>query len=147
MSRQTLVAIRYSQARYWPGPPKPSRPRQARRNVSCTASSASSNEVPVPADFLEQPQVAVGIGELGERHVVRAFRVRARCHRAVGDVPHLADLDAASGQLETRLVHRELFRPVHVGNRDEHQLKSVVHVRDLLRSCNERRRLGSSVMR
>ena len=47
MSRQTLVAIRYSQARNIVLPSKLSRLRQARRNVSCTASSASSNEASI----------------------------------------------------------------------------------------------------
>ena len=47
MSRQTLVAIRYSQARNCGPPSKPDRPRQAFRNVSCTASSASSNEASI----------------------------------------------------------------------------------------------------
>jgi hypothetical protein len=43
-SRQALVVMRYSQARN-PGPPwKLARRRQARRKVSCTTSSASSNE-------------------------------------------------------------------------------------------------------
>ena len=44
MSRQTLVAIRYSHARNVDRPSKVSRRRQARRNVSCTVSSASSND-------------------------------------------------------------------------------------------------------
>ena len=47
MSRQTLVAIRYSQARNCALPSKPDRPRHAFRNVSCTASSASSNEASI----------------------------------------------------------------------------------------------------
>ena len=45
-SMQTLVAMRYSQARtYWPS--NVARLRQARRNVSCTASSASSKEASI----------------------------------------------------------------------------------------------------
>ena len=47
MSRQTLVAIRYSHARNCEPPSKPDRPRHAFRNVSCTASSASSNEASI----------------------------------------------------------------------------------------------------
>jgi hypothetical protein len=47
MSRQTLVAMRYSQARNCAPPWNPDRPRQAFRNVSCTASSASSNEASI----------------------------------------------------------------------------------------------------
>ena len=47
MSRQTFVAIRYSHARNWVSPAKPDRPRQAFRKVSCTASSASSNEASI----------------------------------------------------------------------------------------------------
>ncbi len=47
MSRQTFVAMRYSQARNSEPPSKPDRPRQAFRNVSCTASSASSNEASI----------------------------------------------------------------------------------------------------
>ncbi len=43
-SRQTLVAILYSHARNAAEPSKVSRARHARRNVSCTASSASSKE-------------------------------------------------------------------------------------------------------
>ena len=44
-SRQALVAIRYSQARNVERPCEASRRlRQARRNVSCTRSSASSSE-------------------------------------------------------------------------------------------------------
>jgi hypothetical protein len=43
-SRQALVAIRYSQARTLERPSKAPMPFQARRNVSCTRSSASSNE-------------------------------------------------------------------------------------------------------
>ena len=46
-SMHTLVAIRYSQARADGPPRRPSRPRHARRNVSCTASSASSNEASI----------------------------------------------------------------------------------------------------
>jgi len=47
MSRHTLVAMRYSQARNCEPPWKPDRPRQAFRNVSCTASSASSKEASI----------------------------------------------------------------------------------------------------
>ena len=47
MSRQTFVAMRYSQARNCEPPSKPDLPRQAFRNVSCTASSASSNEASI----------------------------------------------------------------------------------------------------
>jgi hypothetical protein len=47
MSRQTLVAIRYSHARNCGPPSKPDRPHHAFRNVSCTASSASSNEASI----------------------------------------------------------------------------------------------------
>ena len=43
-SRQTFVAMRYSHARKFVEPSKVARLRHARRNVSCTASSASSNE-------------------------------------------------------------------------------------------------------
>ena len=43
-SRQALVAIRYSHARTLEPASKPSRRRHARRNVSCTTSSASSKE-------------------------------------------------------------------------------------------------------
>ena len=46
-SRQTFVAILYSQARTSALPSKVSRARHARRNVSCTASSASSNEASI----------------------------------------------------------------------------------------------------
>src|SRR5690242_4481404 len=49
--------------------------------------------------FLQQPPVAVGVAELGERHVVRAARGRSGHPRTVGDVLHLADLDAPGGQL------------------------------------------------
>ncbi len=44
MSRHTLVAIRYSHERSAARPSKRSKPRQARRKVSCTASSASNGE-------------------------------------------------------------------------------------------------------
>jgi hypothetical protein len=44
MSRQMLVAIRYSQERTLDRPSKPSAARQARSSVSCTASSASKPE-------------------------------------------------------------------------------------------------------
>ena len=44
MSRQTLVAIRYSHERSAARPSKRSKPRHARRNVSWTASSASNGE-------------------------------------------------------------------------------------------------------
>jgi hypothetical protein len=44
MSRQTLVAIRYSQERTADRPSKRSYARQARTIVSCTASSASKAE-------------------------------------------------------------------------------------------------------
>ena len=47
MSRQTFVAIRYNHARNCEPPSKPDRPRHALRNVSCTASSASSNEASI----------------------------------------------------------------------------------------------------
>ena len=47
MSRQTLVAIRYNHARNCEPPSKPDRLRHALRNVSCTASSASSNEASI----------------------------------------------------------------------------------------------------
>ncbi len=43
-SRQTLVAMRYSQERSADRPSKPRCPRQARTMVSCTASSASKTE-------------------------------------------------------------------------------------------------------
>ncbi len=43
-SRQTFVAMRYSQVRSDARPSKRSRPRQARTMVSCTASSASTTE-------------------------------------------------------------------------------------------------------
>ena len=42
MSKQTFVAIRYSQERSDERPSKRSKLRQARMNVSCTASSAST---------------------------------------------------------------------------------------------------------
>jgi hypothetical protein len=44
MSRQTLVAMRYSQDRTLARPSKRSKPRQARTIVSWTASSASKAE-------------------------------------------------------------------------------------------------------
>ena len=47
MSRQTFVAMRYSQARNCEPPWNPDRPRHAFRKVSCTASSASSNEASI----------------------------------------------------------------------------------------------------
>ncbi len=47
MSRQTLVAIRYSQARTFEEPSNDAHARQARSIVSWTASSASSNEASI----------------------------------------------------------------------------------------------------
>jgi hypothetical protein len=44
MSRQTLVAMRYSHERSWERPSNRSRDFQARTMVSCTASSASKAE-------------------------------------------------------------------------------------------------------
>jgi hypothetical protein len=44
MSKHTLLAIRYSQDRSAERPSNRSKPRQARTNVSCTASSASNPE-------------------------------------------------------------------------------------------------------
>ena len=46
-SRHTFVAILYSHARTRALPSNWSRARHARRNVSCTASSASSNEASI----------------------------------------------------------------------------------------------------
>ena len=48
--------------------------------------------------FLQQPQVAVRVAELGERHVVRAGRVRSGHPRTVDDVLHLADFDTPGSQ-------------------------------------------------
>src|SRR5690242_13707038 len=53
----------------------------------------------LPTAFRPQPPAAVGAAELGERHVVRAARGRSGHPRTVGDVLHLADLDAPGGQL------------------------------------------------
>src|SRR5215475_2755489 len=53
----------------------------------------------VAANLLHHPQVAVRVVELGEGHVALPLRLRARVPHAVADVPHVADLHAATAQL------------------------------------------------
>ena len=65
--------------------------------------------LPFPArkprgDLLEQPAVAVRIAERGIREIGATFRVRARKKAPPVAVEHLADLDAAAGEVFTGCV-------------------------------------------
>jgi hypothetical protein len=109
-SRQALVVIRYSHARRFEPGSKPSRRRQARRNASCTTSSASSKEAEHPvAVHVQLAPVARHQG--GERGLVAGHRGRGERVVLRGGGPAGGHGDAAPVRVVVAVRARQHARP------------------------------------